>query len=157
MLVSLMYLRPPRWWISALVLLLIVPMFLSAPAAFADSGGAVPHTEPLLFGMVPIWTAFAGLITILGGYLVNHFAFWNSEPVKALFVLVYSTIAGAITQLIDAGTISWDSHTLQYVVGTLLFALALHFGLLKPGGVNVLFKAGSNASGAPSTKPVAAP
>lgn len=145
----MLYLFTPRR-LPLVVLVSLLTLLYLAPFALADSG-APPSGPFLLFGTIPVWTAVAGFVSVGASYVVNHFAFWGSEQAKALFLLIATTVAGALTQLIQLGTVSWNSYTLDYVLGTLLFALALHYGILKPSSINTLLGAGANHNGDPAT------
>lgn len=130
--------------ISMALALLFLLLFVAPTYALADSGA--PPAGEVVLG-IPIWPVLTAGIALLVTYLVNHFAFWGSEPAKAIFMLVGAAANGALTQLVDAGTVGFDSNTLKYVLGAVVGALLLHFGVYKPGGVNVALGAGKNANG----------
>lgn len=114
------------WVVSFVVLLLFNPI-----AAFASD--AVPSGTTALG--LSLWGLGVGALVPLVTYVLNRVV--PSEPIRAVVLLVAATAAGALTQLVDAGSVGFDTATLRYVISAIVAALAAHHFLWKPGLVNV--------------------
>ena len=90
-----------------------------------------------------LWALIAGAIAPLVTYFFNYVAPWVSEPVKGVVQGLAATAAGAIAELIDAGTVGFDEHTLLYVGSALLASLVAHFGY-RSSGINAALGGGRN-------------
>lgn len=127
----------PRWpYYLALALaasLLTLFLFVSPALAAPDPASAPPPGQTLLSG-VPVWALAVGALVPLVTYVVNRLTL--SEPVAASVLLVATTVAGALTQLVDAGSVGFDANTLKYVLSATGAALLAHHAVWKPGGVN---------------------
>lgn len=123
---------------------LVLAWLLLAPAgALAAAGVPSPNNELVLSG-VQVWAAIAGSLVPAAGYLLNTYAPWASEPVKALVQVALAGIIGAITQLLDAGTLALDLETLQVIGTAVVFALLAHKALWLPSGLAAVLGSGQN-------------
>lgn len=124
--------------ILALLLLLFAPV-----AAFAAEGVPSTNDELVLSGMQLIALAI-GAITPLGGYVLNHYAPWASEPAKAIVQVVLAAAAGALAQLLKAGNLDVDLETLEVVGTAVVAALFTHRALWLPAGISTALGGGTN-------------
>lgn len=124
--------------LAELVLLVLYP----AAALAADT---VPPPQPTLaLPSLQLYALLIGGLVPLATYAANHFAPWASEPVKALFLVVIAAVAGALTQLVDTGTLALNVRTLEIVATAVAGALAAHAGLWRPAGINARLGGGTN-------------
>ena len=128
------------------ILLIAVTVPLLAPAmAFADD--VVPPPQPTLaLPSLQLYALLVGGLVPLVTYVLNHYAPWASEPVKATVLVVAAAIAGALTQLIDTGTLEFNVRTLEILATAVVGALAAHAGLWRPALINVKLGGGTNHS-----------
>jgi MFS family permease len=116
------------------LLLLFIPLvMLLAPAAALADSDHVPIGQTALG--LSLWALGVGALVPLATYVLNRFV--PNEPARAAVLLVVAAIAGALTQLINAGSIGFDTATLRYVLSAVIAALAAHHLLWRPGLVNV--------------------
>jgi hypothetical protein len=128
---------------ATLILLLLLPAAAVADIVASTSDAApLPHTQ--LLPSAQLYALIVGALVPLATYMLNHRARWASEPVKALVLVVVSAIAGAGAQLIDAGTLAFDTNTLQVVVTAVVGALLAHAGLWTRSGVSARLGGGTN-------------
>jgi hypothetical protein len=118
---------------SRKLLILFVPLslLLMPAAAFAESDSVPVGQTALGFSL---WALGVGALVPLVTYVLNRYV--PTEPIRATVLLVVAAIAGALTQLINAGSIGFDTATLRYVISAVLAALAAHHLLWRPGRVN---------------------
>jgi hypothetical protein len=115
------------------LLLLLVPLLLLASPAAALADDSVPSGTTAIG--LSLWALGVGALVPLATYVLNRAV--PTEPIRATVLLVVAAIAGALTQLVDAGSIGFDTATLRYVISAVVAALAAHHLLWKPGLVNV--------------------
>jgi hypothetical protein len=119
---------------SRKLLILSAPLvMLASPAAAFAEPDSVPVGQTALGGF-SLWALGVGALVPLVTYVLNRYV--PTEPIRATVLLVVAAIAGALTQLINAGSIGFDTATLRYVISAVLAALAAHHLLWRPGRVN---------------------
>jgi len=125
-------------------------LWLLLPAAALAADNTVPPPQPTLaLPSLQLYALLIGGLVPLVTYALNHFAPWASEPVKGIVLVVVSAIAGALTQLIDTGSLAFDVRTLEVVATAVVGALAAHVGLWRPAGINARLGGGTNAGTTP--------
>lgn len=96
------------------------------------------------------WVLLIGALVPLATYVINHFAPWASEPVKAAVLVVASAISSALyTALAQPGGLQWNWQTVELVISGVVAALIAHKILWVPSGISTLLGGGSNAVPAP--------
>lgn len=124
------------------VLFSIFVMAIWAPLASAATVVGAP--DPL--SGVPIWVMLLGAVTPLLTYVLNHYAPWASERVKAVAHVVVAALVGALYKLASTDSVDFSHQaTWKYMAGAVAAALFAHKVLYAPGTINTLFKGGSNA------------
>jgi hypothetical protein len=108
--------------------------------AFANDGTA--DVDSTAF-----YAAVIGSLVPALAYLLNHYAPWVSEPVKAVVFAVVGAGAGVVTQLLDDGDFALDTPHLKVVGISMLFAFLAHMGFWKPSTLSTKLGGGSNARG----------
>lgn len=138
--------RQDNLWKTVLaVLALTVAMLLGAMAAVALAADPAPAPAPtLLLPTEQIWAFAAGGLVPLLTYVINHWAPWVSEPVKAFVFVLGAAVAGGITQAIDVGNVGFNDQTLQFVLSAIFAAVVAHAGIYTRGGINTRLGGGSN-------------
>lgn len=124
--------------------LMLVAFFMTAAVALADS--VPPPNNELVFSSQQFWSAVIGALVPLVTYALNYRAPWLTEHVKAIVLLVASAIAGALFQLLDTGSLHWNTRTFEVVATAVVMAFAAHVGFYRPSGINTLLGGGRNAS-----------
>lgn len=121
-----------KLFLRALFVTLIVS--LVAPlAAFAADTPAPAHT--FVFPAVQVWTIVAGSLVTVVTYVLNKYAPWTSQSVKAFVLVITAAVSAGITQSIDGGTVGFNADTLQLVVTAVVAAFGSHLLIWKPSGV----------------------
>lgn len=92
------------------------------------------HT--LLFNNPQVWVTLIGAIVPLGGYVLNRFAPWASETIKAVVQVALAALASALYTAIDTNVFGANASTLQLIITGVVAALAAHGFLWKPAKVN---------------------
>ena len=92
-----------------------------------------------------IWVFVLGALTPLVTYVLNHFAPWVTEPVKAAVLAVVASGIAVLYTAIETGVAGFNSATLQLVVTALIAAFGSHYIVWKPSEVSVKLGGGSNA------------
>lgn len=77
-----------------------------------------------------------GAIVPLGGYVLNRYAPWVTEPVKAVVQIVLAAIASALYTAVDTDILGWNTPTLKLVISGVFAALIAHKVLWQPSGIN---------------------
>jgi hypothetical protein len=126
-------------WIKALALGIVVFLLDAAPSLAATS-----QSTPGQVIKPNLWAFGVGFLVPVVVYVLNHVGPWLTEPVKTTVMLIVTTIAGALTELIDKGSVGFDSRTLNFVVTAVIAAVIAHHGVWKPGQVNTALGAGTN-------------
>lgn len=103
-----------------------------------------PTNHELAFSVVQFWTLVIGSLTPLVGYLINTYAPWISEPVKAFVQIAIAALAAALFQLLDAGELAFNAQTLQLCGSAVVSALVAHKFLWLPSGIGPKLGAGVN-------------
>ena len=119
----------------ALLALLLAPALASA----ADDPSSVGNGLELR-----LWALAAGLIVPLGGYVVNYVGPQVSEKAKAIVQVILAAVAGAVVELVDLGSVSFDAVTLEYVLTAVIAALGAHGLLWKPSSISADLGGGRN-------------
>lgn len=129
-----------RIYTLALVALLVTPA-----AALAD--GAPPPQPTLALPTDQVWTLIAGGLAPLAAYLLNHYLPHTSEKIKAFVHVIVAAVAGGVMEAITAGagTVGFNTITLQFVLSAVVAALSAHKLLWQPSTISTALGAGSNA------------
>jgi peptidoglycan/LPS O-acetylase OafA/YrhL len=132
-----------------LLLVLVVPAvaFGQDVSANLPESDAPPLPEAELLPATQFWALLAGMVTPAVAYVLNHYAPWASEPFKAAVLVALAALAGAVAQLIDAGSLGFDTNTLQVLVTAVVGALGAHLGFWRPSGLSTRLGGGTNANG----------
>jgi hypothetical protein len=140
-------LRPLLLLTFSMALLLALVLFLPALALAQD--GAPPPAPTLALPTDQIWTLIAGALAPLGAYVLNYAGPHTSEKIKAGVQIVLAAIAGGIVQAITAGGVGFNTTTLQFVLGSVIAALAAHKILWQPATISTALGGGRNKVAAP--------
>lgn len=130
-----------RWSRWSVVFLLVIGALLAAPE-FA-LGQPVPHT--LLLPSTQLWVLLIGALVPGVGYVLNKYAPWVSEPVKAIVHVVLAAAAGACYAAIASHTFGWNASTWELILSAVLSALVAHKVLWLPSGISLLLGGGQNS------------
>lgn len=140
--------------IRLLFLTCLALLLLPGAALAADLVGKTSDAPPLPHDQLLNSTQFYAMLAaaVLQGatYLINHYAPWVSEKAKTVFTVAFAALVGAVVQLIDRGTLAFDTNTLETIGFAVAAALAAHGFLWKPSTAAVALKAGTNKPGQPS-------
>lgn len=123
-------------------LYVVLIYFFSAPPAWAADAPPLPHTQ--LLPDTQFWAAVIGALSPLVAYVLNYLGPHVKEPVKTAVVGAVAVIAGALTQLLEAGELNWDIRTAQVVLTALFTAFVSHQVAWKPSGIARKLGAGRN-------------
>jgi hypothetical protein len=137
-------LRKDRALLTAAIALTAVLWMIIAPDLASAADTAPDPNSTLALPSVQLWTLAIGALVPLVTYVVNHFAPWASEPVKAAVVVVASAVAGGIYQAIEAGQVGFNGTTAQFILTAVIGALAAHKLLWAPAGISTRLGGGSN-------------
>jgi hypothetical protein len=142
----------PRNRFLLLLLLAVGFVFLLLPAlALADVGDTTPPVQPTsALTSLQFWSLLLGGLVPLVTYVLNHYAPWASEHVKAVVLVVVAAVVGGVYNAIAAGGFAFDTAHLAIVAAAVVGALAAHNWLWKPAGINVAFGGGTNAGVPPA-------
>lgn len=77
-------------------------------------------------------------------YVLNHYAPWVDEKVKAIVLVVSAAVASGLYQALDGGSIGFNNVTLQLVVTSIVAALTAHHWFWKPSTISASLGGGSN-------------
>ena len=123
-----------RMLVLAVLCLLLVPaLALAAGTALAP----VPQ----------VWVILLGALTPLVTYVVNHFAPWVTEPVKAVVLAVVAGAVAAAYTAIETGIFGFNNATLQLVLSAIVAAFGAHLLIWRPSGIAAKLGGGTNAPG----------
>ena len=123
-----------RCLIVAMLVLLLVP-------SLALAAGTVLAPVPQL------WVLILGSLTPLMVYVLNHYAPWVTEPVKAIVLVVVAAIVGGLYAAIETSVFGWNDATLQLVLSAVVAAFGAHLLIYKPSGISAKLGGGTNAPG----------
>jgi hypothetical protein len=127
-----------RWLPRAAVIAILVLLALPALALAAGHGvGFVPSVQT--------WALILGAIVPLFTYVLNHFAPWISEAVKATILAVTAAVVGAVWTAIETSQFGWNDATVQLILTAVLGAFGAHALLWKPSGISTKLGGGSDA------------
>lgn len=130
---------------------LATAFFMSAAVALADT--VPPPNNELVFSSQQFWVAVIGALVPGLTYILNHYAPWVSEHIKALVLLLVSAAAGALFQLIDVGALHWNTRTFEIVATAVVMAFASHVGFWRPSTFSTKLGGGTNKPGQPPPQP----
>lgn len=128
---------------AALAFLLLWPVLALA----ADD--VPPDATRLVLPQTQLIAAIVGSLVPALTYVLNHYAPWVSEPVKATVLVAVAAAAGALTTLFDAGGIPLTWETAQIVGTSVALALLAHARFWKPSGLAVKLGGGTNRQDPP--------
>jgi hypothetical protein len=126
------------WERATRVTLLTLLCLLSLPAV-ALAAGTVLAPVPQL------WVLILGGLTPLAVYVLNHYAPWATEPVKALVLALVAAIVGALYAAIETSVFGFNDATLQLVVSAVAAAFGAPLVIFKPAGISTVLGGGTNA------------
>lgn len=84
-----------------------------------------------------VWVVIIGAIVPLGGYVLNRFAPWADETIKAIVQIALAAVASGLYSAIDTNVFGFNVETLQLVLSGVVAALVAHGVLWKPAKVNL--------------------
>lgn len=124
--------------LAGVLWLIILPDLASAAGTAPDPNStlALPSDQ--------LWTLAIGALVPLVTYVLNHYAPWASEPIKAAVVVLASAVAGGVYQAIEAGQVGFNGTTAQFIITAIIGALAAHKLLWVPSTVAQRLGGGSN-------------
>lgn len=120
-----------------------------ATPALADTT-LPPSNHTNAFSANQFWVAVIGAIVPLATYVLNHYAPWASQKVKALVLVVLTAVVGGVYTAISTGHFAFDTPSLQIVGTAVVAALVAHKLLWLPSNISVLLGGGSNAKDKPT-------
>lgn len=124
-------------------LLALIMLSITAAAASADTGPASQHA--LALDPTQTVALLIGALVPLATYVLNHYAPWADEHIKAVVLVVVSAVASGIYQAVETGGVGLNAGTLQIVGGAVFAALSAHHLLWKPSTIAAKLGAGTNA------------
>lgn len=124
--------------------LLVLGALIAPFVAFAATTDAPAQPVTLALPWVQLAALLVGFIVPLFTYVLNHYAPWVGEPVKAAVLVVVTAVAGALTDAIVGGNFGFDQQTLQVVITAVIGALGAHKWLYVPSTINTLLGGGRN-------------
>jgi VIT1/CCC1 family predicted Fe2+/Mn2+ transporter len=98
----------------------------------------------LVLPTAQLWTLVIGALVPLVTYIVNRYAPWVSEPVKAVVLAVAAAAASALYTALGTHIIGFNAPTLQLVLTAVVTAFITHAVIWKPSGISVLLGAGTD-------------
>lgn len=90
----------------------------------------------LLLSNTQTWVILIGALVPLGGYVINRFAPWVSEQVKALVQVLLAAVSGALYTALETNSFGWNGTTIELVLSAVAAALFAHNLLYRPGKIN---------------------
>ena len=121
-----------RAGLLALLGLMLVP-------ALAVAAGTVLTPVPQL------WVILLGALTPLVTYVINHFAPWVTEPIKATVLAVVAAGVAAAYTAIETSIFGWNDATLQLLLSAVVAAFGAHLLIWKPAEISDKLGGGSNS------------
>lgn len=126
-----------RWLPRVAVIAVLASLMLPA-LALAAGTALVPVPQ--------IWVLLLGALTPLVTYVLNHFAPWVGEAVKATVLAVVAGVVGAIYTAIETSTFGWNNTTLQLILTAILGAFGAHLLLWKPSSISTKLGGGTDTT-----------
>jgi hypothetical protein len=123
----------------ALLCLMLIP-------ALALAAGTVLTPVP------QVWVILLGALTPLVTYVLNHFAPWVTEPIKATVLAVVAGVVACIYTAIETSIFGFNNATLQLVLSAIVAAFGAHLLIWSPSGIAAKLGGGSNAPKTPARK-----
>jgi uncharacterized membrane protein HdeD (DUF308 family) len=99
----------------------------------------------MLLGSPQVWVVLLGALVPLATYIINHFAPWVTEPVKALVLAIVAAVVAALYTAIETSIFGLNDATLQLVLSAIVAAFGAHLLVWKPSGIAEKLGGGSNA------------
>jgi hypothetical protein len=115
----------------ALLSLLLIP-------ALALAAGTVLTPVP------QVWVVLLGALTPLVVYVLNHFAPWVTEPIKATVLAIVAGAVAAVYTAIETSIFGFNDATLQLVLSAIVAAFGAHLLVWKPSEIAAKLGGGSN-------------
>lgn len=122
--------------------------FSLAHAAYAASDVPPPNNE-LNLPSVQFWAMVLGAVSPLVAYVLNHYAPWVSERIKAIVQVGLAAAAAAIYQAISTDGFAFDAEHLQVVGSAIIAALLAHKLLYAPSTISDKLGGGRNVQDSP--------
>jgi hypothetical protein len=119
-------------YLALLILLLLPTVALAAGTVLA------PVSQ--------VWVVLLGALTPLVTYVLNHYAPWVTEPVKALVLAIVAAAVAALYTAIETSIFGFNDATLQLVLSAIVAAFGAHLLIYKPAGIAEKLGGGSNAA-----------
>jgi hypothetical protein len=126
-----------RCFLLALLGLLLIP-------ALALAAGTVLTPVPQL------WVLVLGGLTPLATYVLNHFAPWVTEPIKATVLAVVAAVVAALYTAIETSMFGFNNATAQLILSAIVAAFGAHLLIWSPSGIAAKLGGGSNAPKVPA-------
>lgn len=99
----------------------------------------------MLLGTTQLWVLILGALVPAVTYVLNHYAPWATEPVKATVLAVVAAAVGAAYVAIETRAFGLNEATLQLVLTAVLGAFGAHLLIWKPSTISAKLGGGSNA------------
>lgn len=119
-----------------------------AGAAETSNAPALPNDQ--LLTSTQFYAFLVGAVLQIVTYVINHYAPWTSDTVKSFITVLFAAVAGAVVQLVNDGSLAFDTNTLQVVLTAVAGALSAHAGLWTRNGVAAKLGGGANKPGQPA-------
>ena len=100
----------------------------------------------LLLSQYQLWASVIGAIVPAITYVLNHYAPWVNEQIKAIVFVVAAAVTSGLYTALATSNFGANLFTLQIVGSAILAALIAHHFFWKPSGISAKLGAGSNHS-----------
>jgi hypothetical protein len=125
--------------------------FFAFIPAMAGAADVAPTPQPsLALPAIQAVAVLIGFLSPLVTYVLNHYAPWADEKIKAVVQVVVAAVAAGLYQAIEVGSIGFNSVTLQLVSTAVFAALLTHKILWLPSGISAKLGGGTNIQDNPA-------
>lgn len=125
-------------------------LYLFALPGLAHADQVPDPNSTLALPSEQFYALLIGSLTPLAGYVVNHWAPWCDEKLKAVFQVLLAAVAGGLYQALDTGDLGLNTETLQILLTSIIAALFAHRLLWAPSTIAAKLGAGSNVQHNPA-------